>query len=113
MTERTPGPWTVDDHALGIWAPNAKIGGETKIFDVRGWGYLTGHGHGALALDTAEAKAIQTANARLAAAALDMMETLQVVAKYLGERGQSDNEAWGLFSRCIFTLTKALPKESN
>lgn len=63
-----PGPWVIDKHALAIWAPSEK-GGETKIFDIRGWGYLTGLGHGALGLPHEEAKAIQTANGRLAAAA--------------------------------------------
>lgn len=54
------GPWSVDSHALGIWGPSRK-GGETKLLDIRGWGYLTGHGHGALALPADEATAIQKA----------------------------------------------------
>lgn len=52
-------PWARDEHALGIWAPSER-GGETKFLDVRGWGYLTGHGHGALGLSADEAKARQT-----------------------------------------------------
>jgi len=55
------GPWSRDVVGLGIWCPSRR-GGETKIFDIRGWGYLTGHGHGALGLPSEEATAIQKAN---------------------------------------------------
>ena len=68
----TPGPWKVGYRALDIWAPSAKRG-EAKIFDVRGWGYLTGKGDGALGLSEDQAIAIQTANANLAAAAPDLL----------------------------------------
>lgn len=68
----TPGPWNIDTHALGIWAPSEK-GGETKIFDIRGWGYLTGHGYGALALPFDKAKDIQRANGLIAAAGPDLL----------------------------------------
>jgi len=68
----TPGPWKVGYRALDIWAPSEK-GGEAKIFDVRGWGYLTGKGDGALGLTEDQAIAIQTANANIAAAAPDLL----------------------------------------
>lgn len=68
----TPGPWKVGYRALDIWAPSEK-GGEAKIFDVRGWGYLTGKGDGALGLSEDQAIAIQTANANIAAAAPDLL----------------------------------------
>ena len=43
------GAWAY--HGAGhVWAPSLK-GGQTRIIDVRGWGYLTGGGHGALGLD--------------------------------------------------------------
>jgi hypothetical protein len=35
--------------------------GQTHVIDIRGWGYLTGGGHGALNLEGAEAKRIQDA----------------------------------------------------
>ena len=40
---------------------NAKIGGPNPIMDIRGWGYLTGGGHGALGLSVEQAKAEQDA----------------------------------------------------
>lgn len=48
-----------------ITCENVKIGGPAKVFDVRGWGYLTGKGHGGLGLSEDEALAIQTANTTL------------------------------------------------
>lgn len=76
LTEHTPGPWRTGYRSLHVVTDNAKIGGDAIIFDVRGWGYLTGNGHGALGLDPKEAVQIQKANARLAAAAPDMLEAL-------------------------------------
>lgn len=71
-----PGDWTHDKAGM-IWAPSLK-GGATRIYDVRGWGYLTGRGHGALDLTEAEAVAAQMAwaefvvvAARIARAALN------------------------------------------
>lgn len=52
--KRTDSPWAVDGEALFITA---------KKCDIRGWGYLTGMGHGALGLDYDDAVAIQRANA--------------------------------------------------
>lgn len=72
----TPGPWKADSDAHGIWCRNERIGGESKIFDVRGWGYLTGRGHGALGLSDEAATAIQHANAKLAAGAPELREAL-------------------------------------
>lgn len=45
--EAAPGEWkALRDE---IWYPSAK-GGETKLLDIRGWGYFTGKGSGALGL---------------------------------------------------------------
>lgn len=75
--KHTPGPWAVGYRGLDIVCVNEKIGGTAKLFDVRGWGYLTGHGHGALGLDAATAEKIQKANATLAAAAPDLLQHLK------------------------------------
>lgn len=58
----TPGPWIADYMGGCIGCENAKIGGFAKLFDVRGWGYLTGNGHGALGLSHEEGAAVQNAN---------------------------------------------------
>lgn len=76
MAEHFNGPWKVGPYASDVWAPSAK-GGDTKVCDIRAWGYLTGKGAGALGLSDDEAVAIQTANARLIAAAPDMLAALQ------------------------------------
>jgi hypothetical protein len=68
--EHTKGPWEID-HGLRIIARNVERG-PMPVADVRGWGYLTGKGHGALGLPFDEAEKIQTANARLLVAAPDM-----------------------------------------
>jgi len=75
----TPGKWRQIE-GLGIWAPSAR-GGETKILDVRGWGYLTGLGHGALGLPEDQAIAIQEANGELAALGPTVVSALLRVAK--------------------------------
>lgn len=71
----TPGPWVVGYKSLTVGIPeNAKIGGFEKLFDVRGWGYFTGLGHGALRMSAEDAIAIQDANAHLIAAAPELYE---------------------------------------
>lgn len=42
-----------------IWREPDKIGGQAKVLDVRGWGYLTGNGHGAHGLDQNTAASAQ------------------------------------------------------
>jgi len=74
--EPLPGPWTVGFRALNVFAPSEK-GGVTNVCDIRGWGYLTGKGHGALSLPQEEAEAIQWATARLIAAAPEMLKVIQ------------------------------------
>jgi hypothetical protein len=71
LSEATPGPWVygamTKEH---VW-PHGWImaehveKGPTHVAEMRGWGYLTGRGHGALALSSEEASAIQLANAAL------------------------------------------------
>jgi hypothetical protein len=62
------GPWKLDKFACYIWAPSEK-GGDFPIMDevaekgnvarLRGWGYYTGNGHGALGLSPAEGEGRQ------------------------------------------------------
>ncbi|PRA53847.1 hypothetical protein CQ062_13595 [Ochrobactrum sp. MYb68] len=78
-TKFTPGPWSVGHLGSSIVCVNAKIGGEAKLFDIRGWGYFTGKGHGALGLSDEDAVAIQAANANLASASPELYESLEDV----------------------------------
>ncbi len=71
-----PGPWKVGYRGTAVFATGAK-GGDQKVCDIRGWGYLTGNGAGALGLPAAEAVEIQLANARLIAAAPLMLQALE------------------------------------
>lgn len=82
-SKHLPGPWRVGYKSLHVFADNTKIGGDAMVCEIRGWGYLTGNGHGALGLDPAEAAKIQDANARLIAAAPDMLNALRVAYETL------------------------------
>lgn len=48
------GPYFTDPFADKIYGMSDK-GGNMTVLDIRGWGYLTGRGSGALGLDKAEA----------------------------------------------------------
>jgi hypothetical protein len=66
--KHTAGPWRIDDYdRTMIWATDAHM----RICDIRGWGHLTGAC--SLNLPDAEAEAIQEANARLIAAAPELL----------------------------------------
>lgn len=64
----TPGPYELDAYGLMINAPSKK-GGVWRIADIRGWGYLTGKGSGALGLDAVTAEGIQRATGEFLTAA--------------------------------------------
>lgn len=67
----TPGPWEPDDSAAYVFAPESMM-----ICQIRGWGHLTGKGHGALCLSDEEAIAIQKANQQLIARARNVLPAL-------------------------------------
>lgn len=72
----TPLPWKAEtEFSCRIMAHNIPKGPMT-ICDIRGWGYLTGKGHGALGLSQEEAIAIQKANAELIVRAVNAHEDL-------------------------------------
>lgn len=78
----TPGPWAIERYSLWIVAPNTPKS-RMHVADIRGWGYLTGNGHGALGLERDEAIAIQKANARLIAAAPELFEALTAAMAFI------------------------------
>jgi hypothetical protein len=68
------GPFSTDDYGSKIYGTSDRDGGATIVLDIRGWGYLTGRGHGALGLGETEAMAEQVAFARHVAAVLNEAE---------------------------------------
>jgi hypothetical protein len=86
LTWRTvwPGEWTCDNAGY-IWADSLK-GGRTHMIDVRGWGYLTGGGLGALGLKATDAERLQDDLGRLLCAAPDMLASLQTMRDYVSDR---------------------------
>jgi hypothetical protein len=73
-----PGQWTCDNVGY-IWADSLK-GGRTHMIDVRGWGYLTGRGMGALDLDAKEAERLQDELGALLCAAPELLKALTGLA---------------------------------
>ena len=85
--QHTPGPWRVLITSGWIQTIGDPYGhGSMHIADVRGWGHLTGRG-GGCAFSEEKAVAIQEANARLIAAAPDLLAALRELLQL------SDN--WG------------------
>lgn len=109
MSGHTPGPWRVGYRAMDVVSDNVKICGDAKICDIRGWGYLTGNGHGALGLPPEEAVRIQDANARLIAAAPEMLEALKAAMPYVAryESAHASNEALDVLGMIDAAIAKA------
>lgn len=59
-SEYYTGPFSFNADSGKVWMPSRK-GGQTFCLDIRGWGYLTGGGSGALGLSQQEAVAAQHA----------------------------------------------------
>ena len=102
----TPGPWKVSYRALDVGVDD-DVHGYAKLFDIRGWGYLTGKGQ-ALGLDCEEATKIQHANAHLICAAPDMYEALQKIEEWCAhidaispEDGELHDQIVGLASSVL------------
>lgn len=76
---RKLGPFTVDKAGY-VWCNSAK-GGKTVFANVRGWGYLTGQGSGALGLDEDAAIAEQERWAALMTEALNAYAMGSVIQK--------------------------------
>lgn len=55
------GPFSYWDRGQRLMAVDTKLQSVTPIADIRSWGYLTGHGHGAHALNPNDAINIQNA----------------------------------------------------
>jgi len=84
---RLAGPnLNADGFGLQIWGDSLK-GGSTHVLDVRGWGYLTGGGHGALGLSEDDGISSQRAIQAYAVAAWNAVPALlSEIAALRGER---------------------------
>jgi hypothetical protein len=72
----TKGPWEADAYTFHIATKD-----HNKLFDTRGWGYLTGNGAGGLGLSTEEAELVQMANSKLAALAPELADEVKRLAR--------------------------------
>ena len=73
MANHTPGPWCADDEGMYVFGKSvggcSMEEGEHMVAQIRGWGHLRYRGE-------AEAVEVQKANARLIAAAPDLLTAL-------------------------------------
>jgi hypothetical protein len=90
--------WRKDYLGGAIGCENEKSGGFAKLFDIRGWGYFTGTGHGGLALSAADGKTrrdsvgdylVAVSPAAIAAMLIDL-ESLRAENERMSERLQVD-----------------------
>lgn len=85
IAARLPLPLRSDGMAK-VWGRSPKHG-DSHVLDIRGWGELTGKGHGALGLPEAEATAIQDARAELFSELVNNVDALLAAA-------EAEAEAW-------------------
>ncbi|BCJ91827.1 hypothetical protein IZ6_25620 [Terrihabitans soli] len=94
--KHTPLPWQVDGVFQTLFCRSAR-GGVRKVLDIRGWGYLTGKGHGALGLSDKDAYEEQKAVALYVEAAVNCHEKLvasvRTLSTLLKTRSRADDAA--------------------
>ncbi len=76
----TPGPWTYDPRSGWINADQCCARGPMHVADIRGWGHLTGGGHGAHGMAREDAAKIQDANAKLICGVHGLLEAAKELA---------------------------------
>ena len=74
MSGRLHGPYSTDPFGCKIYGTSDKDGGQVTVLDIRGWGYLTGRGSGALRMDDHPAMEEQADFANRVVAALNAAE---------------------------------------
>ena len=105
-SKHTPGTWTLDSNGPpSIWAKTKR--GDMKIADVRGWGHLTGIG--ALNLPEHDAIESQDANARLIAAAPDLLDACHQVCMTVAHAPEATLEIAleAMYEKCKAAIAKA------
>lgn len=86
-----PGPWQqLKELPTWIDAPNHCERGALHICDVRGWGHLTGKGHGAHGMEEKPAMAIQDANGAFIAHAREDIPALLAHIRALALRANRE-----------------------
>jgi hypothetical protein len=106
MAKHTSGPWKVGLNSMDVTGITDK--GTMKVCDIRGWGHLTGKGHGALGLSENDAIAIQEANASLIAAAPDLYAALRALRDAVKASGKLEGREYvGLGIQVNDALSKA------
>jgi hypothetical protein len=113
----TPGPWQylkgssetgIDGMLYTVGDPYGHGSMHVADVTVRGWGHMTGVG-GGLAWPVPRAAEVQAANARLIAAAPDLLAALYAVKHaFEGTADQSDEAAiQNAYKRACWTIDKA------
>jgi hypothetical protein len=117
-TQHTDG-WEPTGHGR-VWQRNRKIGGVTNLVDVRGWGYLTGKGHGALGLDETAAIEIQSTIENYIAAAnpqaiLELIERAEKAESLLSAamKSQRTKGCVEVCEECDSTVLDGQPEDKS
>lgn len=107
MSKHTPGPWELAwDEGTWIQTEGDPYGhGVMHVADARGWGHLTGTN--SCNMDDDTAFAIQCANARLIAAAPDLLAACEAALDALNELIGADYDLSGEQALCKAAIAKA------